>query len=145
MSDRKYSSLWKRAKRLEEKCARAQTVASEFLPTNVSPPCPSLLSQELAQEEGSIKQNSADDRDLDDLISQSSSRETNLPLRHSIAQWTHDFHIKHNAVDSLLKILIENGHPELPRTAKTLLATNEIVEFEMKSGMQYVYLGCKFH
>lgn len=47
-------------------------------------------------------------------------------LRFSIAQWANEFHVKHNAVDSLLKILIENGHSELPRTAKTLLHSENV-------------------
>lgn len=81
MSDRKYSSLWKGAKRLEQKYASTQPATLEFLPTNVSPHCSSLLSQELTQEESSVKQNSADEGDLDDFMSQSSCRETNLPPR----------------------------------------------------------------
>lgn len=53
------------------------------------------------------------------------------------------FQIKHNAVDSLLNILRENGHPELPKTARTLLATCDRVDWEVKSGMKYIYMGCK--
>lgn len=63
MSDRKYSARWKRAKRLEEKCACDQKAASEFLPTNIPLQCPSVLyqHQEHTGEGASVEQNGADD------------------------------------------------------------------------------------
>ncbi len=62
-------------------------------------------------------------------------------LSDRLAQWTNQFQIKHNAVDSLLNILRENGHPELPKTARTLLATCDRVDWEVKSEMKYIYMG----
>ena len=38
-----------------------------------------------------------------------------------LSKWVNDFGIKQNAVDSLLKILKECGHPNLPSSACTLL------------------------
>ncbi len=61
----------------------------------------------------------------------------------SLAKWTSEFQIKHNAVDSLLMILRKNGHRELPKTARTLLETCDSVNLQVKSGMQYIYLDCK--
>lgn len=80
-----------------------------------------------------MNQNCAEERDFDDILYQSSDNsnmDSNPPLKHSIAQWV------------AVIVLKENGHSELPRTAKTLLDTCVAVEFELKSGMQY--LGCKY-
>ena len=47
----------------------------------------------------------------------------------------------HQSVDQLLLILRENGHKDLPKTARTLLKTLKTVQGEMKCGGNYVYLG----
>lgn len=89
----------------------------------------------------SVEHNPADERDLENLLSQSSNSsnmETNSTLRRSIAQWATEYQEKHDAGDALLKILIGHGH-----SADTLLDTCESVEFQLKSGLQYIYLGCK--
>lgn len=83
------------------------------------------------------------------MLEKSSSDENEPSTSHSsclsdsLAQWTSEFQIKHNAVDSLLKILRKNGHPELPKTTRTLLETCESVNLQLKSGMKYIYLDCK--
>ena len=47
--------------------------------------------------------------------------------------------MKQNAVDSLLKILKQFGHPNLPSSARTLLNTTRTIPVQNKSGMQYIY------
>ena len=47
--------------------------------------------------------------------------------------------MKQNAVDSLLKILKQFGHPNLPSLARTLLNTTRTIPVQNKSGMQYIY------
>ena len=148
MSQKKYSARWKRAKRLEEKCSRDKIGALGLVHTNKQPSSlsftdtTSTLTHQHQHEptggDASVEQNCAED-----LLSDNSDMETDTPLRHSIAQWATEYQVKHNAVSALLGILREHGHSELPKTAKTLLNTCESVEYGLKSGMQYVYLGCK--
>ena len=60
-------------------------------------------------------------------------------LTDKLAKWANNFQVKHNAVDSLLKILQESGHPNLPSSTRTLLNTARKVPVQIKSGMQYIY------
>lgn len=71
------------------------------------------------------------------------NNEISSDVRHILAQWTNEFHVKHNAVDEVLKILREHGHPELPETANTLLETCRSVDFEERSGVKYIYFNFK--
>lgn len=64
-------------------------------------------------------------------------------LASDMAAWVTSYGIKHNAVDALLKTLKTHGHTDLPSTARTLLNTVKEVELELKSGMEYIYLGLK--
>ena len=60
-------------------------------------------------------------------------------LAEGLGNWANKFFIKHNALDGLLVLLKENGHPNLPVTARTLLQTESNVTIQKKSGMEYVY------
>ena len=62
-------------------------------------------------------------------------------LPNGLANWANEFLIKHNALDSLLVLLKNNGHSGLPGSARTLLKTTRNVSIQMKSGMEYVYLS----
>ena len=42
-------------------------------------------------------------------------------LQVELASWANEFLVKHNAVDSLLALLIKNGHQNLPSSARTFL------------------------
>lgn len=77
------------------------------------------------------------------LSSDSESENERDSLEDRLALWAVGHREKHNAVDSLLKILREVGHPELPSTARTLLSTTRNVEIQIKSGMEYYYFGLK--
>lgn len=58
-----------------------------------------------------------------------------------LAIWATKHQIKHIALDGLLKLLKESGHPDLPKTARTLLHTAREVETHLRSGMEYYYFG----
>jgi hypothetical protein len=53
----------------------------------------------------------------------------------------HKHNVSHNCVDDLLKLLVDNGHPHLPRTARTLVGTVRNIRTVKKSGMDYIYFG----
>lgn len=88
---------------------------------------------------GSESEQNDSDNNLAENSSEQPSASISPMLSDRLAQWINQFQIKHNAVDSLLNILRENGHPELPKTARTLLATCDRVDWEVKSGMKYIY------
>lgn len=58
-----------------------------------------------------------------------------------LRKWVTKHQVKHNAIDDLLKILQENGHSDLPVTARTLLRTPRVVKTERRSGMDFIHLG----
>lgn len=60
-------------------------------------------------------------------------------IENELASWANKFQIKQNALDSLLAILQNNGHPNLPSSSRTLLKTVRSIPLQTKSGMQYVY------
>ncbi|PIK38721.1 transposase domain-containing protein [Apostichopus japonicus] len=60
-----------------------------------------------------------------------------------LASWAVGYHVKHNAIDGLLKILQKSGHSCLPTTARSLLNSPRNVTSTIKSGMDYIYLGLK--
>ncbi len=100
-------------------------------------------SEQNEQASGSERKQNDSDNNLAENSSEQPSAFISQMLSDRLAQWTNQFQIKHNAVDSLLNILRENGHTELPKTARTLLATCDRVDWEVKSGMKYIYMGCK--
>jgi len=164
-SKQKYNTLWKRVKRDQQKSVfsnvdrtrstslesfseQAQPSLQQAQPIEAQPSLQQAQPIEGTQSEfecdvemqgacansssDSSSDSISDDADLDDM--------TSLGVR--LGQWANKFQVKQNAVDGLLKILSEH-HPELPRTARTLLGTCENVNLDMKSGMQYFYFGCK--
>jgi hypothetical protein len=63
-------------------------------------------------------------------------------LREELASWLVVNNIKHTAGDGFLKILKKHGVDDLPCSARsTLLKTDKHVQVEMRSGIDYVFLG----
>lgn len=81
------------------------------------------------------------DQDVHVIVSSSESDGETEDFQEKLAAWAMEFNVKHNAVDSLLKLLKTSGHADLPVTARTLLHTTRNVRTEWKSGMQYYYFG----
>ncbi len=53
----------------------------------------------------------------------SDSESEEISLEDGLVDWVNHFQVKYNAVDSLLKLLKQSGHPCLPTTARSLLGT----------------------
>ena len=92
------------------------------------------------------------DDDLEDIDSdipitseesegESDDDDTPASFKDQLAMWVNDYQIKHNAADSLLKLLQRNGHPELPASARTLLCTVRHVQIRQVSDMDYIYFN----
>ena len=64
-------------------------------------------------------------------------------MKTDLIDWVNLYQIKHNAVDSLLKILKESGHDQLPGSARSLIKTARYVPITEKSGMEYIYFPVK--
>ena len=64
-----------------------------------------------------------------------------LTFSGKLSEWCVNGGVPHTQMDSLLKILREHGHQELPLTTRTLLGTTAKVTVEEKSGMTYFSLG----
>ncbi|KAI2645785.1 Large tegument protein deneddylase [Labeo rohita] len=60
-----------------------------------------------------------------------------------LQQWATKHLIKHNALEDLLRGLKQNGHPELPSTARTLLKTPRHITSVVKSGMECVHFNLR--
>lgn len=78
----------------------------------------------------------------EEIISSSSDEEREEDLAPLLAQWVIHYGVKHNATDSLLKLLRSRKalrHENLPSTSLTLLKTESEVA-TMVSGMEYIYL-----
>ena len=62
-------------------------------------------------------------------------------LSEKLRDWVNTYNVKHNAVDGLLKIWRDEGHTQLPKTARGLLKTSVDMNIQQVSGMAYTYLG----
>ena len=71
----------------------------------------------------------------------SSSDGSNTSFSRELAALLIHHNIPNNFTDSLLKLLIKNGHPDLPYTARTLLSTPRLTNVQKMSGMDYIYFG----
>lgn len=60
-------------------------------------------------------------------------------LAKALKKWICGSNIKHNAADSLLKVLRNQGHKHLPSTAKTLLKTENWKSNGVFSGICYIW------
>lgn len=80
----------------------------------------------------------------DDSRIQSGSESSNKPpLTSKLGEWTAQHNICPNALDKLLKILIDYNNPDLPRCAKTLLKTPRSTRglITEVAGGQHCYFG----
>nr|CAK26780.1 TPA: transposase domain-containing protein [Ciona intestinalis] len=73
--------------------------------------------------------------------SSESDNEEGNKLRNNLINWVNAHQIKHNAVDELLKILKQNGHPDLCSTSRTLMSTPRSITITVKSAMEYYYFN----
>ena len=80
-----------------------------------------------------------DDNHADSIYESSSDDYSENNLFDGLAKWASDFQIKQNALDSLLKLLKQIGHHNLPCSARTLLNTARDIPVQQKFGMQYIY------
>lgn len=71
--------------------------------------------------------------------SSDSEIEHKLMLEDGFVDWANKYQVKHNAVDGLLWLLKQCGHPDLPNTAQSSLKTTREIPLGEKSGMQYLY------
>ena len=70
------------------------------------------------------------------------SASSEVSLIEDLKAWAVSFQIRHNALDSLLKVLKSHGH-QVPSSSRTLLDTVRRVEIEEKSQMNYKYFGLR--
>ena len=77
------------------------------------------------------------------IMDDSSSEGENDSISKQLSVWATSYNVSHNAIDSLLKILKENGHACLPATARTLLHSQTTVQTQIISGMEYYCFGVK--
>lgn len=62
-------------------------------------------------------------------------------IREDLRTWSLAHNINHSALDSLLRVLRQNGHRDLPKTARTLLGTeNKKGNIQMISDMEYMFI-----
>ena len=62
----------------------------------------------------------------------------NVSFQDGLVDWLNEYSIKQNTVDGLLALLKDNGHPNLPSCACTLLHTSRCIPIQKKSDMDYV-------
>ncbi len=81
----------------------------------------------------------SDDSDCSSFSDFEDNNLNDQSLRQGLGEWANKFQVKQNAIDGLLELLKENGHPHLPTSARTLLQTARNIPVQTKSGMEYIY------
>ena len=160
----KYTRKWKAAKRVlksayshdSQQIIHSHSDSDSDVPHfDVSSPTDTrdrnILLLQHSQENQYAEEPDASDVDIwnniDNHIIESSDSEIediqreDISFRKEIIAWANTYQIKHNAIDSLLKLLRKNGHHELPASAKTLLKTVRDIMLDTKSDMQYTFFG----
>lgn len=113
-----YNKCWKRAKRFQQS---TESTDAECMQSDVPRSPKRLFTLQLPEQQHmSVADCESSDSELSDSddISETSSDENEPSTSHSpclsdsLSQWTSEFQIKHNAVDSLLKILRKKSFPK---------------------------------
>ena len=107
----------------------------------LSPKQPRICNDDIDNFEGAFQSNSYDSTSSESDFAE--DLDSNEKLRAGLVEWVNEYKVKHNAVDSLLKILNDSGHDQLPGSARSLIKTARYVPLTEKSGMDYIYFPVK--
>jgi hypothetical protein len=103
------------------------------------------LDDHLHQEQTKHTNSDSDDIENCDVVfstdSDDDSNDDPQKLREALKDWVNTYEIRANSVDSLLKLLKDNGHPDLPMSSRTLLKTPRDVDLQRVSDMDYFHFG----
>ena len=85
-------------------------------------------------------QHAVSDPDSDAVFSTDDELELEVDLPEKLAEWAKQFKIPMNATSALLAIL-HDDHPNLPKDARTLLATQVYTDIKIVAGGEYYHFG----